>query len=62
MLDAGTLPALQQATELIASIEFGQGYKVACLEEVIFFFKKFITKKELLKRVNTMDPLTMVNI
>lgn len=47
-LDTGTHDSLLEASNLIKTIEFHKGLKVACLEEIAFN-RGWITKEELLK-------------
>lgn len=47
-LDTGTHESLLQASNFIATIEYRQGLKVACIEEIAYF-KGFIDKAQLLK-------------
>jgi len=47
-LDTGTHDSLLQASNYIATIEYRQGLKVACLEEIAFK-QGFITKEQLLR-------------
>jgi len=46
-LDTGTHDSLLQASNFIATIEYRQGLKVACIEEIAYF-KGFIDKQQLL--------------
>jgi glucose-1-phosphate thymidylyltransferase len=46
-LDTGTHESLLQASNFIATIEYRQGLKVACIEEIAYS-KKFISKDQLL--------------
>jgi len=52
-LDTGTHESLLQASNYIATIEFRQGLKVACIEEIAYS-KGFINKEQLLKLGNEM--------
>ncbi len=52
-LDTGTHESLLQASNFIATIEFRQGLKVACIEEIAYG-KGFIDKEQLLKLGNEM--------
>jgi glucose-1-phosphate thymidylyltransferase len=52
-LDTGTHESLLQASNFIATIEFRQGLKVACIEEIAFH-KGYINKDQLLKIANEM--------
>jgi glucose-1-phosphate thymidylyltransferase len=47
-LDTGTHDSLLEASNYVAAIEKRQGLMVACLEEIAFF-KKYITKEQLLQ-------------
>jgi len=52
-LDTGTHESLLKASNFIATIEYRQGLKVACIEEIAFH-KGFIDKTQLLKIAETM--------
>ena len=52
-LDTGTHESLLKASNFIATIEYRQGLKVACIEEIAYF-KKFINKEQLLELANKM--------
>ncbi len=52
-LDTGTHESLLQASNFIATIEFRQGLKVACIEEIAYG-KGFIDREQLLKLGNEM--------
>ncbi len=52
-LDTGTHESLLKASNFIATIEYRQGLKVACIEEIAFN-KGFIDKTKLLKIAETM--------
>jgi len=52
-LDTGTHESLLKASNFIATIEYRQGLKVACIEEIAFN-KGFIDKSQLLKIAETM--------
>ncbi len=52
-LDTGTHESLLQASNFIATIEFRQGLKVACIEEIAYS-KKFIDKKQLISLAESM--------
>jgi glucose-1-phosphate thymidylyltransferase len=52
-LDTGTHESLLQASNFIATIEFRQGLKVACIEEIAFH-KGYISKEQLLNLANEM--------
>ena len=47
-LDTGTHESLLKASDFIATIEFRQGLKIACIEEIAFA-KGYINKNELKK-------------
>ena len=47
-IDAGTFDSLHQASEFVRVIEKRQGYKIACLEEIVYRLG-YITKEELLE-------------
>ena len=50
-LDAGNTTNLFNASQYIAAIEERQGLKIACIEE-ISYQNKWISKKQILKRIN----------
>ena len=50
-LDAGSTTNLFNASQYIAAIEERQGLKIACIEE-ISYQNKWISKKQILKRIN----------
>ena len=50
-LDTGSVKTLFSASQFIASIEERQGLKIACIEEIAYQ-NKWITKKQLLSRIN----------
>ncbi len=52
-LDTGTHESLLKASNFIATIEYRQGLKVACIEEIAYH-KGFIDKSKLLKTAETM--------
>jgi glucose-1-phosphate thymidylyltransferase len=52
-LDTGTHESLLQASNFIATIEFRQGLKVACIEEIAFH-KGYISREELLNIAHEM--------
>ncbi|MBN1251160.1 MAG: glucose-1-phosphate thymidylyltransferase RfbA [Bacteroidales bacterium] len=52
-LDTGTHESLLKASNFIATIEYRQGLKVACIEEIAYH-KKFIDKTQLLKIAESM--------
>jgi len=52
-LDTGTHESLLKASNFIATIEYRQGLKVACIEEIAFN-KSFIDQAQLLKIAETM--------
>lgn len=52
-LDTGTHDSLLEAGQFVQTIEHRQGLKVACLEEIAFM-NGWITKKDLLKKANTL--------
>lgn len=47
-IDAGTFDSLHQAAEFVRIIEKRQGYKIACLEEIVYRLG-YITKEQLLE-------------
>ncbi|MFN4013675.1 MAG: sugar phosphate nucleotidyltransferase, partial [Aquificaceae bacterium] len=47
-IDAGTFDSLHQASEFVRVIEKRQGYKIACLEEIVYRLG-YITREELLE-------------
>ncbi len=52
-LDTGTHESLLKASDFIATIEFRQGLKIACIEEIAFS-KGYISKKQLEESGNSM--------
>ena len=50
-LDAGNATTLFNASQYIAAIEERQGLKIACIEEIAYQ-NKWISKKQILKRIN----------
>ncbi|WP_111977892.1 glucose-1-phosphate thymidylyltransferase RfbA [Algibacillus agarilyticus] len=50
-LDTGTHDSLLEAGQFVQTVEHRQGFKVACLEEIAFY-KKWISKAELLEAGN----------
>jgi glucose-1-phosphate thymidylyltransferase len=52
-LDTGTHESLLKASNFIATIEYRQGLKVACIEEIAYI-KKFIDKAQLLRLAEQM--------
>lgn len=52
-LDTGTHESLQKASDYIATIEYRQGLKVACIEEIAFG-KRFIDTKQMFKLAEEM--------
>ncbi|MCQ2958401.1 MAG: glucose-1-phosphate thymidylyltransferase RfbA [Candidatus Gastranaerophilales bacterium] len=50
-LDTGTFDSLLQAANFVQTIEQTKGEKISCIEEIAIN-EKFITKEELLKRLN----------
>ncbi len=52
-LDTGTHESLLKASNFIATIEYRQGLKVACIEEIAYF-KKYISKKQLTEIAESM--------
>jgi len=52
-LDTGTHESLLQASNFIATIEYRQGLKVACIEEIAYF-KGYINKDQILKLAGEM--------
>jgi len=52
-LDTGTHESLLKASNFIATIEYRQGLKVACIEEIAYI-KKYIDKAQLLKLAEDM--------
>jgi glucose-1-phosphate thymidylyltransferase len=52
-LDTGTHDSLLEAGQFVQTIEHRQGLKVACLEEIAFM-NGWISKKDLLKKANTL--------
>ena len=50
-LDTGSTTNLFNASQYIAAIEERQGLKIACIEEIAYQ-NKWITKKQILKRIN----------
>ncbi len=52
-LDTGTHESLLKASNFIATIEYRQGLKVACIEEIAYF-KNYINKQQLLKLAEEM--------
>ena len=53
-LDTGTHESLFEASKFIKSIEDQHSIKVACLEEIAFY-QKWIDKKNLIKKANTLS-------
>ena len=49
-LDTGTHDSMLQASLFVQTMELNKGVKIACLEEIAFN-QKFITGKELLKKI-----------
>jgi glucose-1-phosphate thymidylyltransferase len=52
-LDTGTHESLQKASDYIATIEYRQGLKVACIEEIAYG-KGFISKDQLFRIAESM--------
>lgn len=52
-LDTGTHESLLKASNFIATIEYRQGLKVACIEEIAYS-KQYITKKQLIDIADSM--------
>ncbi len=52
-LDTGTHESLLKASNFIATIEYRQGLKVACIEEIAYF-KKYISQKQLMEIAESM--------
>jgi glucose-1-phosphate thymidylyltransferase len=52
-LDTGTHESLQKASDYIATIEYRQGLKVACIEEIAYG-KGFIDKEQLFEIAESM--------
>ena len=50
-LDTGTFDSLMQAANFVQTIEQTKGEKIACIEEIAIN-EHFISKEELLKRLN----------
>jgi len=50
-LDTGNATSLFNASQYIAAIEERQGLKIACIEEIAYQ-NKWISKKQILKRIN----------
>ncbi len=52
-LDTGTHESLLKASNFIATIEYRQGLKVACIEEIAYI-KKYISREQLIKIAESM--------
>ncbi|MBL7687670.1 MAG: glucose-1-phosphate thymidylyltransferase, partial [Bdellovibrionaceae bacterium] len=52
-LDMGTEAALLDSANFVSTIERRQGLKIACLEEIALY-KKFLSREQLAKVVETM--------
>ncbi len=53
-LDTGTHESLLKASNFIATIEYRQGLKVACIEEIAYY-KQYITKQQLAEIAESMS-------
>ena len=53
-LDTGTHESLLQASNFIATLEYRQGLKASCIEEIAYK-RKYITRHQLLKLAESMD-------
>jgi len=53
-LDTGTHESLLQAANFIATLEYRQGLKASCIEEIAYK-RKFITKNQLVKLAESME-------
>jgi glucose-1-phosphate thymidylyltransferase len=53
-LDTGTHESLLQASNFIATLEYRQGLKASCIEEIAYK-RKYITRRQLLKLAESMD-------
>lgn len=56
-LDTGTHDSLADATDFVKAIEYRQGLKIACLEEIAYRMK-FISKPEFLKLAESLEKST----